>query len=435
MKDAGLTSTREMFYGGYDSRNHKPYDLHNMIKISGMENLVTDKVTDMSDMFEGCKGLTSINLSSFNTEKVTNMSAMFSVCESLTSINLSSFNTANVTNMEFMFQWCDELTDLDLSHFNTEKVTDMSWMFYDCESLTSLDLSSFNIDNVMYMDGMFYGCSALETIWCNGDWSQSSAISDEMFSGCTSLVGGMGTTYDANHTDVAYAHPDGEDGKPGYFTSNEQLKPLPNDETTTFDFSLYDPAGSELLGVTLGAKDQYNATEGRIEISTTNTEEEIDEKLNAAFAGAASFKSLLPGTITFKLEKGQGEIEIDCMTLPGYVLKVRIAKYGTAFISSTIEQAIRGKATVNYNVTQDTYVVIYLEGTSSATAPARIARSKKEEDSGAYVYSIVVTPKNTPTGVEPTFSDPSGNVKVMINGILYILHDGKIFTPTGVQVK
>ena len=254
-----------------------------------------------------------------------------------------------------------------------------------------------------------------------------------MFKGCTSLVGGMGTTYDENYTDAAYAHPDKE-GNPGYFTEKD-LQPLPNDETTTVDFSLIDPFGSEFLGITLGAKDQYNATEGRIEISTTNTEEEIDEKLNAAFAGAASFKSLLPGTITFKLEKGQGEIEIDCMTLPGYVLKVRIAKYGTAFISSTIEQAIRGKATVNYNVTQDTYVAIYLEGTSPATAPARIARSKKEEDSGAYVYSIVVTPKNMPTGVEPTFSDPSGNVKVMINGMIYILRDGKIFTPTGVQVK
>ena len=381
MKEAGLTSMRNLFYGGYEEKNgnYIYYSLSKMTKIEGMENLVVDKVEVMWSMFEGCSSLTSI----------------------------------------------------DLSHFNAAIVNNISGMFADCHSLVSLDLTSFSTKYLIAIQ-TFRDCKALTTILCNEDWSKIS-LSEDMFKGCTSLVGGMGTTYDENHTDAAYARRDKE-GNPGYFTEKD-LQPLPNDETTTFDFSLIDPFGSEFLGITLGAKDQYNATEGRIEITSTNTVEEIDEKLNAAFAGAASFKSLLPGTITFKLEKGQGEIEIDCMTLPGYVLKVRIAKYGTAFISSTIEQAIRGKATVNYNVTQDTYVAIYLEGTSPATAPARIARSKKEEDSGAYVYSIVVTPKNTPTGVEPTFSDPSGNVKVMINGILYILRDGKIFTPTGVQVK
>ena len=256
-----------------------------------------------------------------------------------------------------------------------------------------------------------------------------------MFKGCTSLVGGMGTTYDENYTDAAYAHPDGLNGQPGYFTEKD-LQPLPKNETSTFDFTVIGPNNSELIGVTLGASDKYNSTEGRIEISSTNTAEEIDQKLNDAFEGAASLRSLLPGTITFELEgPGEGKIEIDCQTLPGYTLKVRIAEYGTAAITSTFEQYVRGKATVEYNVKQKTYVVIYLEGTSSASAPARIARSKKEEDSGAYVYSIVVTPKNTPTGVEPTFSDPSGNVKVMINGILYILHDGKMYDVHGIRVR
>ena len=223
----------------------------------------------------------------------------------------------------------------------------------------------------------------------------------------------------------------------------DDLEPLPADKETTIDFSVYDPTKEDelFLGITLGAKDQYNATEGCMQISTTNTEEEIDAKLNAAFAGAASFKSLLPGTITLRLSKGPGTIEIDCQTVPGYTLQVRIAEYGTAYITSTIEQAQRGKATVDYDVTQDTYVVIYLEGTSKGAAPARIAASPEEEGAGAYIYAIRIIPSLTPTGMETVGSDNDANInaaaarKLLINGHLYILREGRIYTATGARVK
>ena len=45
--------------------------------IEGIENLNTEKVTDMSEMFNVCSGLTSLDLSKFNTAKVTNMNGMF----------------------------------------------------------------------------------------------------------------------------------------------------------------------------------------------------------------------------------------------------------------------------------------------------------------------------------------------------------------------
>jgi hypothetical protein len=40
-----------------------------------------------------------------------------------------------------------------------------------------------------------------------------------MFLGCTNLVGGAGTTFDAEHIDAAYAHVDGGADNPGYFTA------------------------------------------------------------------------------------------------------------------------------------------------------------------------------------------------------------------------
>ena len=50
----------------------------------------------MTGMFQGCKSLTSINLSSFDTSNVKNMGSMFDKCHSLISLNLSNFDTSSL---------------------------------------------------------------------------------------------------------------------------------------------------------------------------------------------------------------------------------------------------------------------------------------------------------------------------------------------------
>ena len=201
----------------------------------------TSNVTNMRQLFDGCSGLTSLDLSSFNTAKVTDMNSMFYDCSGLTSLDLSSFNTSNVTKMYSMFMYCRSLTSLDLSSFNTAKVTDMNSMFYDCSGLTSLDLSSFNTSNVTSMGYMFYISEALKTIYVSDTWSTAAVTNSyNMFGYCTSLVGGQGTTYDANHTDAAYAHIDDGPSNPGYFTDiNSLIEPeayacKSSDTTLTF---------------------------------------------------------------------------------------------------------------------------------------------------------------------------------------------------------
>ena len=230
---SNVTNMEYMFYGcsGLTS-----------LDVSGFN---TSNVTQMDYMFHGCSGMASLGLSSFNTSNVTDMECMFYGCSSLASLDLSHFDTSNVTNMRYMFIGCSGLTSLDLSHFDTSNVTDMSVMFYGCSSLTSLDLSSFNTSNVTYMGNMFYGCSSLTsldvsgfdtsnvtdmeymfyksssltTIFVGNGWSMAAVTQgDRMFEGCTNLVGGAGTTYDANHTDHTYAHIDGGTANPGYFT-------------------------------------------------------------------------------------------------------------------------------------------------------------------------------------------------------------------------
>jgi hypothetical protein len=70
------------------------------------------------------------------------------------------------------------------------------------------------------MEYMFYGCRNLTTIYAGSGWSTNAVTSStDMFKNCTNLVGGKGTTYDANHVDKTYAHIDGGPSNPGYFTA------------------------------------------------------------------------------------------------------------------------------------------------------------------------------------------------------------------------
>ena len=135
----------------------------NLTQIEGMGNLNTEKVTDMSYMFNNCKKLSSLDFSKFNTENVTDMSYMFSCCWGLSSLDLSKFNTENVTNMTNMFYNCSALSTLDLSNFNTAKVGNMSCMFSDCFTLTTIYGSDeFVTEEVYNSQNMFLRCKNLK---------------------------------------------------------------------------------------------------------------------------------------------------------------------------------------------------------------------------------------------------------------------------------
>jgi surface protein len=329
------------------------YNCENLTEIQGIENLNTDEVTNMSNMFAFCESLKRLDLSNFNTAKVTDMSGMFQMqyIGNLTTIYIGNkWNVSNVSESEDMFSGCYRLhggqgtiamksdikyaridmrdsylpgyftkkgetpiipycvvvgknegdyskvilktgselpdyayligelpvkktsltksvieTDGDsfvmepllygvkeieidpsfynylpyslsrwfscgtvesikgLEYVNTSKVIDMSGMFGGCAALGSLDLSNFNIQNVTDMSNMFKDCRSLETIFVSDKWATKSITkSNLMFDGCSNLVGGKGTQYDENHIDYTYAHIDGGESNPGYFTKAGQ---------------------------------------------------------------------------------------------------------------------------------------------------------------------------------------------------------------------
>ena len=191
-----------MFYGcsGLTSLDVKNFNTQNVTNMGGIfsrcsglisldvKNFNTQNVTDMWAMFSGCSGLTSLDVKNFYTQNVTDMWAMFSGCSGLTSLDVKNFNTPNVTNMVEMFYGCSGLTSLDVKNFNTQNVTDMGAMFYGCSGLTSLDVKNFNTQNVTDMGAMFYGCSGLTSLDVSHFNTQNVTDMSWMFKGCSALT-------------------------------------------------------------------------------------------------------------------------------------------------------------------------------------------------------------------------------------------------------
>ena len=190
------------------------YGCTNLTEIKGIENLNTEKVTNMGFMFYDCYALTSLDVSKFDTQNVEDMSNMFVSCEKLKSLNVSNFNTQNVKNMSLMFYNCIGLTSLDLSKFNTQNVENMRNMFRRCKGLNSLDLSKFDTQNVTDMSYMFWNSSALTTIYVSDKFVTTKVSSGaKMFQGCENLKGFIDYISNKDKDNNEYAN-----YKTGYFS-------------------------------------------------------------------------------------------------------------------------------------------------------------------------------------------------------------------------
>ena len=152
---------------------------------------------------------------SFANARPTSCCRWFADCFYLTEIDgIENLNTQNVTDMSEMFTCCYALTSLDVSNFNTQNVEDMTDMFLGCEGLSLLDLSNFNTANVMGMSSMFSGCSTLQTIFASDKFvTDKVSGGDDMFISCENLKGFIDYISNRDKTDKTYAN-----YTTGYFT-------------------------------------------------------------------------------------------------------------------------------------------------------------------------------------------------------------------------
>lgn len=184
-------------------------------------------------------------------------------CNDITKVVFDkSFVDMSPNQLGVMFMNCSSLTSIEgIENLNTEHSTRMSYMFKDCSSLKSIDLSSFDTRHVTEMGSMFNNCSSLETIYVGDRWStEILANGNSMFYKCTKLVGGAGTKYNANfykksYDDYTYAHVDGGEDNPGYFTySKAPVDPENLKAGDTFTATTKD--GVEMMITLQSAKDK-----------------------------------------------------------------------------------------------------------------------------------------------------------------------------------
>lgn len=110
--------------------------------ITGIENLDTSLVENMSHMFE--KYRYDVNLSTWDTSKVKDMSYMFSRFEGKIT-GLENFNTSKVTDMRNMFEW----TTMDkfcYPNFDVRNVKDMQSIF-ERSHIGTIDLSKWTLNS------------------------------------------------------------------------------------------------------------------------------------------------------------------------------------------------------------------------------------------------------------------------------------------------
>ena len=314
------------------------------LRTMNVSNWETGEVTDMSNLFSGCIALETLDVSHWDTSAVTNMNNMFSTCAAIKTLDISNWNTSAVTNMSYMFYHCTALITLDLSGWNTSAVTDMSnmfsyctvietlhvpnwktgtvtdmsFMFYNCYTLETLDLSGWDVSAVTDMNFMFRDCTALKTMDLSG-WETSRVSSvDAMFLNCNNLqkimVGNDVTSLVLNELPAPSAtYIDGADGK-WYAESNRTgyaRGSIPGNKADTY----YASANLLPKPPTMAAGNTwYKGTTAKASITQVNfvkklpTEVEYSEQWDASEAQDGGITAAISGTTLYISSNGANEI-------------------------------------------------------------------------------------------------------------------------------
>ena len=160
--------------------------------VSGVGDLDTSMVKNMSGMFSECPALRTLaGLEKLNTRSLQNTGCMFENCSALSDISaLAGWDTSNIVTMYRMFFGCTALKDISaLKDWHTARTRHMSGLFYGCTSLEDASpLAGWRVASVVNMYSMFRGCAVLRNINGLENWNiYSVADMDLMFTDCTLL--------------------------------------------------------------------------------------------------------------------------------------------------------------------------------------------------------------------------------------------------------
>lgn len=131
------------------------YNNKKLTNLTGINNLVTESATNLSNMFQGCVNLQNITIDGWNTENVTDMSYFFdpnsqTLDSSIYKINgFESLNLNNLVNASHLFNKCRYLDISDLSTISLSSIKNIDYAFYGCWNINTASLENWKT----YIDG------------------------------------------------------------------------------------------------------------------------------------------------------------------------------------------------------------------------------------------------------------------------------------------
>ena len=327
-----------------------------------------------------------------------------------------TFAEARPADLSNWFTACENLASIEGMEFlNTSEATDMSYMFRGCAALESLDLKHFDMGKVTNTHEMFFTCSALKTILCDGNWSAMENISesDYMFYGCEALTGGKGTTYNSSYTDKTYARPDRGESAPGYFTGKPAYTVTLNAKeggkaVVTEDINLNDVPEGTVLHLTAKPDYGYDFVNWSDEVTAAEREITVtsDITLTASFAPKTF-------TLTVKVTPEEGG-----KVIVGGLSESNTGLYTTEF---TLE------AVPNEGYEFDAWYVgeMKLESAEAKTSSVLFGD----------MTMICAFRKKGATALDNIEDADVQSTKLLRNGILYIIRNGRTYDTTGRQLR
>jgi hypothetical protein len=134
----------------------------------------------------------------------------------------------------------------------------------------------------------------------------------------------------------------------------------------------------------------YDEVNHQVQIGQVISDKMVQAALDCYAFGHPGWNENLQNTISFELPQGTGSLKVNGTVQDGCVLKVRIRSEADAH-SFTPAQVAAGEAIVNYNVPNQTAVVIYISNNGSSPAPKRAPAAVKDEPKAA-LTALSLTP-------------------------------------------
>lgn len=143
---------------------------YSLEKITGIANWSYQMANSLTNMFQNCYSLSSVDVSNWKINTITNLATIFQNCYSLTELDLTKWNPESCTTFNSMFSSCSSLTTVgNISSWDTSNCTNMAGMFRYCSSLKTFPpIQNWDFSLVTTIGSIFSECFALEEVtWKN----------------------------------------------------------------------------------------------------------------------------------------------------------------------------------------------------------------------------------------------------------------------------